>query len=174
MYDVLVVGGGPAGVVAALRCGELGAKVALVERERMGGTCTNDGCVPTRVLARTARLMRDSQQFFKYGLISESPVLDFPSLLKRTQHVVYSIHEKKQLIKHLQNSGVDVYSEAGPAQFIDTHTISLNGNGNLYAEKFILCVGGHARQLEFPGAEHTITHSEVWSLKSAPQSGDPC
>jgi dihydrolipoamide dehydrogenase len=83
---------------------------------------------------------------------------------------VYSIHEKKQLIKHLQNSGVDVYSEAGPAQFIDTHTISLNGNGNLYAEKFILCVGGHARQLELPGVEHTITHSEVWSLKSAPQS----
>ena len=58
MHDVIVIGGGPAGVTAALRARELGAKVALVERGQMGGTCTNDGCVPTRVLAKVARLLQ--------------------------------------------------------------------------------------------------------------------
>ena len=60
MFDVVVIGGGPAGVTAALRARELGASVALVERAGLGGTCTNDGCVPVRVLAKAARLMRDS------------------------------------------------------------------------------------------------------------------
>ena len=57
---VVVIGGGPAGVTAALRASELGAEVMLVEADRMGGTCTNDGCVPTRVMAKAARLLRDS------------------------------------------------------------------------------------------------------------------
>src|ERR671914_3017109 len=97
MYEVVVVGGGPAGVTAALRARELGADVALVERGNLGGTCTNDGCVPTRVLARAARLVRDAEQFADYGLEGEAPEVDFPRLLNRTQRVVYEIQEKKQL-----------------------------------------------------------------------------
>jgi pyruvate/2-oxoglutarate dehydrogenase complex dihydrolipoamide dehydrogenase (E3) component len=62
LHEVVVVGGGPAGVTAALRARELGAGVALVERGELGGTCTNDGCVPTRVLAHAARLVRDAEQ----------------------------------------------------------------------------------------------------------------
>ena len=107
MHDVIVIGGGPAGVTAALRARELGATVALVERGRMGGTCTNDGCVPTRVLAKAARLIRDAEQLAEYGLVGERPTLDFAQLLTRTQHTVYTLHEKKQLISHLEQSGVD-------------------------------------------------------------------
>ena len=62
-FDLIVIGGGPAGVTAALRARELGASVALVERGRLGGTCTNDGCAPTRVLAKAARLRREAGQF---------------------------------------------------------------------------------------------------------------
>jgi pyruvate/2-oxoglutarate dehydrogenase complex dihydrolipoamide dehydrogenase (E3) component len=71
MFEIVVIGGGPARVTAALSARELGASVALVERGNMGGTCTNDGCVPTRVLARAARLVRDAEQFADYGLVSK-------------------------------------------------------------------------------------------------------
>jgi pyruvate/2-oxoglutarate dehydrogenase complex dihydrolipoamide dehydrogenase (E3) component len=178
MLDVIVIGGGPAGVTAALRARELGAAVALVERDRLGGTCTNDGCVPTRVLARAARLMRASENFATYGLHAQRPTLDFPSLMARTQQVVYQVHEKKQLIRHLESSGVQVYESVGQAHFIDPHTIALTPNvysqgeqiKTLHAEKFILCVGGQARRLSFPGAELALTHSDVWSLRALPRS----
>jgi pyruvate/2-oxoglutarate dehydrogenase complex dihydrolipoamide dehydrogenase (E3) component len=87
-FDLIVIGGGPAGVTAALRACELGASVALVERGRMGGTCTNDGCAPTRVLAKTARLLRDAAQLGEYGIEVSSPRLDLRAVLAKTQTVI--------------------------------------------------------------------------------------
>lgn len=168
--DLIVIGGGPAGVTAALRAAELGGCVALVERDRLGGTCTNDGCVPTRVLARAARLRRDSESFGYYGLIGATPQVDFRRLLDRVANVVYSIHEKKQLIHHLMESDVTVYSGVGEAAFVDDHHIQLGDGRMLTGDKFILCVGGHARRIEFPGAEHALTHSDVWTMKELPES----
>ena len=170
MYDVIIIGGGPAGVTAALRARELGASVALVERDRLGGTCTNDGCVPTRVLAHAARLIRDSEQLSLYGLSAQPPVLDFQRLMARVQEVVEAIHEKKQLASLLSDTEVALYAGLGPARFVDPHTIQVGEEVRLQAEKFILSVGGHARRINFPGAEHTLTHSDVWSLKSLPRS----
>jgi pyruvate/2-oxoglutarate dehydrogenase complex dihydrolipoamide dehydrogenase (E3) component len=170
MADVIVLGGGPSGVTAAIRARELGAKVTLIERGRMGGTCTNDGCVPTRVLAKAARLLRDSEQFEEYGLQSNRAELDFEFLIRRTQQVVYSIHEKKQLLGRLRDLGVHVISEAGAARFIDPTRVELGNGEQLEGDKFILCVGGRARRLDFPGAEYAYTHSDVWSLKKLPRS----
>jgi len=170
MYDVIVIGGGPAGVTAALRSSELGARVALIERSNLGGTCTNDGCVPTRVLAKAARLMRDAEQLDDYGIHASSTSLDFASLMSRVQQVVYQIHEKKQMINHLKELGVDVFTRSGEAHFVDAQTIELENGQQLQAQKFILCAGGHARRLNFPGAEYALTHSDVWSLKELPRS----
>lgn len=169
-YDIIVIGGGPSGATAALRARELGASVALVERDRMGGTCTNDGCVPTRVLAHAARLLREADQFASYGLEGPRPEVNFERLLTRTQRTVYTMHEKKQLISHLQFSGATVYAGVGGACFVDPHTIQLQDGRTLSAEKFILCAGGRARRLDFPGAELAMTHSDIWSLKSLPES----
>jgi pyruvate/2-oxoglutarate dehydrogenase complex dihydrolipoamide dehydrogenase (E3) component len=170
MFEVVVMGGGPAGVTAALRARELGAEVALVERGNMGGTCTNDGCVPTRVLARAARLVRDAEQFPRYGLGGDPPEVDFVRLLSRTQHVVYEIHEKKQLRGQLEAAGVPAFARAGDARFLDAHTLALGDGERLQGEKFILCTGGHARRLPFPGSELTLTHSDVWAMKDLPRS----
>ena len=181
MYDLIVLGGGPAGVTAALRARELGAKVALVERGQMGGTCTNDGCAPTRALAKTARLLRDTKKFSEYGLDGEAPVLNWERVLARTHYVVNALHEKKQLIGHLQASGVDTFLGAGDAQFVDAHTVAIaaspltaspspSGRGEeLQAEKFIIAAGGHGRRLQIPGIELTLTHSDIWTMKKLPQ-----
>lgn len=173
MYDMVILGGGPAGVTAALRARELGASVALVERERMGGTCTNDGCVPTRVLAKAARLMRDYRQFEDYGLImraNEKPTVDFVQMLKRAQQVVYQIHEKKQLLDHLKSLGIDTYTEVGDAAFVNPHQVACEDGTTVEGRFFTLCVGGSARRLSLPGAEYALTHSDVWTMDKLPES----
>jgi pyruvate/2-oxoglutarate dehydrogenase complex dihydrolipoamide dehydrogenase (E3) component len=169
-FQVIVIGGGPAGVIAALRARELGADVALVEKERMGGVCTNDGCVPTRVLARAARLSREYEQFASYGLVSARPVLDFSRLIGRVRQVVGEIHEKKQLLNSLDQAHVSVFAGLGGASFVDPHSITLPDGTFLQAEQLIICGGGHARRFPFPGSEHALTHSDIWDLKELPKS----
>ncbi len=168
--SVIVVGGGPAGTTAALLAAELGARVTLVERGRLGGTCTNDGCAPTRVLARAARLMRDRELFETYGLPQAVGGIDLARLLRRTQQTVYELQEKKQLIAHLERAGVRVLSEVGEAAFVDAHTLALANHERLSADRFILCARGQSRRLPVPGGELALTHRDVWTMSRVPSS----
>jgi dihydrolipoamide dehydrogenase len=166
-FELVVIGGGPAGVTAALRGAELGARVALVERDQPGGTCTDDGCAPTRVLAKAARLVRDAEQLADYGLNAPAPSLDLTALMAATQRTVYELHEKKQLVGHLERAGVHVLRGSGPARFTDPHRLEADGTA-LEAERVIIACGGHARRLGFPGSELALTHSDVWGLREVP------
>src|SRR5262244_1868410 len=91
MTDVVVIGGGPAGMTAALRAADLGAKTVIVTRDEFGGMAANDGPVPVRTLAHAARLIRDAHQLDKYGIAVGEPRLDYPRLLARVQEVVADV-----------------------------------------------------------------------------------
>src|SRR6202022_3660979 len=88
MIDIIVIGAGPAGVLAALRAADLGARTALVTRAEFGGMAANDGPVPVRTLAHAARLIREARQLGQYGIGVGKPVLDYPRLLARVREVV--------------------------------------------------------------------------------------
>lgn len=169
-FDLVVIGGGPAGVTAALRAAELGAAVALLERGRLGGTCTHDGCAPTRVLAKAARLLRDTEQLGDYGLAATTPTVDLAALMAATHRTVYRLVEKKQLLAHLGRAGVTVAEEAGDVRFAGPHVVVLGDGSRMTADRFVVACGGHARRLSFPGGELALTQSDVWGLTRLPRS----
>jgi pyruvate/2-oxoglutarate dehydrogenase complex dihydrolipoamide dehydrogenase (E3) component len=170
MLDVLVIGGGPAGVVAALRAGDLGVRTALVTEGEFGGMAANDGPVPVRTLAHTARLMRDARELGRYGVRVGEPVLDYSQLLERVRAVVADARSHSTFRSQIESADVQVYENAGVAQFVDAHTIKTASGLTLQSEKIILCTGGVSRKLSVTGAELTATHSDAWKLTSVPES----
>jgi len=168
--EILIIGAGPAGALAALRSADLGARTVLVTRAEFGGMAANDGPVPVRTLAHAARLIRDARQLGQYGIAVSEPVLDYPQLLARVRDVVNDVCAHSSLGRQLDSLGVIVHEEAGAARFIDPHTIATERGLRLQAEKIIICTGGVSRRLPVPGFEFTSTHSDAWRLTSVPPS----
>ena len=119
MLDVVVIGAGPAGVLAALRAADLGARTALVTRDEFGGMAANDGPVPVRTLAHAARLIREARQLGQYGIAVSEPVLDYPRLLARVREVVDDVRAHSALRSQIDSAGVTVHERAGTARFAD-------------------------------------------------------
>jgi dihydrolipoamide dehydrogenase len=116
MTDVIVVGAGPAGVVAALRAAELGARTRLIARSEFGGMAANDGPVPVRVLAQAARLMREARQLGSYGVSVSTPTLDYSRLLERVREVVADVRSHSYLRPQIDTLGATVHEQAGAAR----------------------------------------------------------
>ncbi|WP_258725589.1 dihydrolipoyl dehydrogenase family protein [Cellulomonas sp. NS3] len=168
-YDVLVIGAGPAGTAAALRAAELGARVAVVEARRTGGTCVNTGCVPTRVLAKTARLMREVRTADAYGITVTEQTIDWPTTVARVRATVERVLAAKDEPDRLRAAGVDLVLE-GRARFVSPHEVVLEATGRtLHADQVILCVGGHSRRLPVPGAELATLPEQVLDLPRLPR-----
>ncbi len=160
--DVLVVGAGPAGVVAAVRAARLGARTALITRDALGGIAAHDGPVPVRTLAHAARLIREARQLSRYGITAGEPGLDYPRLLERVREVTGEVSAHALLREELRTSGVAVHEHAGAAGFVDAHTVATANGPVLQSDRFIICTGGMSRRLPLPGFELTSTHSDAW------------
>ena len=170
MIDVLIIGAGPAGVLAALRAADLGARTALLTRTEFGGMAANDGPVPVRTLAHAARLIREARQLGEYGIGVSEPVLDYPRLLARVREVINDVRNHSSLRPQIDSLGVTVHEHAGVVRFTDEHTVESKSGLRLRAEKIIICTGGVSRRLSVPGFELTNTHSDAWGLTSVPPS----
>ena len=170
MIDIIVIGAGPAGVLAALRAADLGARTLLVTRAEFGGMAANDGPIPVRTLAHAARLIREARQLGQYGIGVSEPVLDYPRLLARVREVVKDARAHSSLRQQINSLGVTVEEHAGVVRFTDQHTIETEGGLRLHAQKIIICTGGVSRRLPVPGSELANTHSDAWSLASVPPS----
>src|SRR5262245_45201621 len=168
--DVIVIGAGPAGVIAALRAAELGARTALITRGEFGGMAANDGPVPVRTLAQAARLIRGARALDRFGIATSAPALDYSRLLERVRDVVANVRSRSVLRERAERLGVGLYERAGTARLIDAHTISTESGLAMHADQIILCAGGTSRRLAVPGAELTATHSDAWGLTHAPES----
>lgn len=168
-YDVLVIGAGPAGTRAALRAAELGATVAVAESGALDGMCVNTGCVPTRVLAKTARIIREIRGAAAYGIDVADPAVVWERTVARSRQVVSAVQASKDTAGLLRRAGVDLYRE-GRARFVDRHAVELaDGGRRLEADKVILCVGGHSRRLQIPGAELAVLPEHVLDLPAVPR-----
>jgi pyruvate/2-oxoglutarate dehydrogenase complex dihydrolipoamide dehydrogenase (E3) component len=168
--DVVVIGAGPAGVMAATRAAELGARTTLVTRGEFGGMAATDGPVPVRTLAQAARLMRGAGRLDCFGIETGTAVLDYSRLLEHVQRVVTQVQQHAVLRQDIERLGITFHENAGNAGFVDAHTIETRSGLRLQADQFILCTGGLSRALSVPGAELTVTHSDAWGLKKVPAS----
>ena len=170
LTDLVVIGAGPAGVLAAIRAADLGARATIVASQEFGGMAANDGPVPVRTLAHAGRLMRDARQLGQYGINVSEPVLDYPLLLERVREVMADVRSLSSLRRQINSLRVTVHEQTGSARFVDPHTIETKSGLRLQADKIIICTGGASRRLPVPGFELTSTHSDAWGLSSVPPS----
>ncbi len=170
MTEIIVIGAGPAGVLAALRAADLGARTTLVASAEFGGMAANDGPVPVRTLAYVAKLIRDARQLGRYGVAVGEPALDYPRLLARVREVVSDVRERSSLHEQIDRAGVTIHENVGHARFVGPHEIITQSGLRLAADKFVICTGGTGRSLNVPGVEFTTTHRDAWALTSVPPS----
>jgi dihydrolipoamide dehydrogenase len=170
--NLIIIGGGPAGYVGAIRAAQLGANVTVVEKEEVGGTCLNVGCIPTKVLTSAAHTYSTLKTADKWGLKVSGMELDFSQLMKRKQIVVNRlVTGVKSLLKA---RGVNQIK--GTATFMDEKQIEVKTNDGtvqkLESDKFLIATGSIPILLPIPGieSEGVIDSTGALSLTSIPQS----
>ena len=166
---VLVIGGGPAGVTAALHAVGLGAEVTLVERDRIGGTTLNSGPAPVRTLARAARLVRDWSSWETFGLRGPRPEVDVAAALANAERVASYAHDRRRITDRVRGAGVSVVEHAGDVRFVDAHTVVATDGRTWNGDRVIIAVGGRPSRLPIPGAELGLTFEDVRHLTALPE-----
>lgn len=179
-YDVVVIGGGPGGYVAAIRASQLGLSTALVEKQNLGGTCLHSGCIPSKVLLRSAEIYQHVKNSSGYGIVTGEVALDFSKVQIRKNKIVDSLLSG---IQHLMRKGkIDVYDGIGrimgPSIFSPlpgTVSVEMNDgteNEMLLPKNVIIATGSRPRSvpgLEIDG-EYIITSDEALQMENLPES----
>lgn len=162
-YDVVIIGGGPGGYVAAIRASQLGLKTAVIEKEHMGGICLNWGCIPTKALLRTSEINHLLHSLEGYGFKAEAISFDFKKIIERSRAVSNQLATG---VRHLMKKNKVTILE-GTGQFKGRQgaeiELSIDGKTSVKAHHVILATGARARQL--PGLESD--GKLIWTYKEA-------
>ena len=172
VFDLVVVGGGPGGYVAAIRASQLGLKTAVVERENMGGICLNWGCIPTKALLRSAEVKHLAENAKEFGLKIDKVSFDVKSVVERSRAIAGRLSGG---VDHLmKKNGIEVVSAAaslGKATG-EGREVGLDNGTSVTGRSVILATGARARAL--PGIEadgsHIVTYREAMTPETMPKS----
>jgi dihydrolipoamide dehydrogenase len=172
-YDVIVIGSGPGGYVAAIRASQLGLKTAIVEKESLGGICLNWGCIPTKALLKSAQVFEYLNHAADYGIsISGKPSVDFPGVIKRSRGVADGMSKGVQFL--MKKNKIEVVT--GHGKVLPGKKVEVTGGDGkkqtLEAKHIILAVGARSRVLpNIPqDGKKIIGYREAMSLPSLPKS----
>ncbi len=166
-FELIVIGGGPGGYVAAIHAAQLGKQVALIERERVGGTCLNHGCIPTKTLYRTAEVLTEAVNASRYGVHTDNVSLDLVATRTRKQKVVDTLVGGVQSL--LKSNGVTIVS--GEAAFADANTIHV-GDETYTADAFLIATGSKTAVLPVEGIDldGVLDSTSALQLNEIPKS----
>ena len=166
-YDLVVIGGGSAGIVAARFARRLGLSVALVEKSRIGGDCTWTGCIPSKSLLKAAGVAHQARHAGRYGLPEHSPCIDLAPVMDRITTVIDGIYQAESP-EALRAEGIDVFAASG--RFQDSRMLEVGGR-ELTARRFLICTGASPFVPPVPGIESVeyLTYETVWDLDVLPR-----
>ncbi len=161
-YDLIVLGSGPGGYVAAIRAAQLGLKTAIVERENLGGICLNWGCIPTKALLRSAEIFHYMQHAGDYGLTAANISADIDAVVKRSRGVAKQLN---QGVTHLMKKN-KITVHMGEGKLLSANKLAVTKDGKteeLTAKHIILATGARARDLPFAPADG----KRIWTYRHA-------
>ncbi|MBP3614552.1 MAG: dihydrolipoyl dehydrogenase [Bacteroidaceae bacterium] len=172
MYDLAIIGGGPAGYVAAENAGARGMKVVLFEKRELGGVCLNEGCIPTKTLLYSAKMYDHAQGGKKYGITAEGVAYDYKKIADRKTKVVRKLIAGIKMKMEHHNVEVvrgDAFIEGG-----NENSIAIScGEQRYEAAKLLICTGSEAFVPPIPGVQDNdaiLTNREILALTTAPES----
>jgi dihydrolipoamide dehydrogenase len=165
--DIVIIGGGPSGYVAAIHAAHLGASVAVVERDRLGGTCLNRGCIPTKALVRSAEVLLEAKRASDFGLDIPVVKANFQKIMARKSNIANQlVSGVEQLMK--QNK-ISVYK--GTGRILSPRLVKVNDK-EIATRKIIIATGSESAMLPIPGIDlpGVLTTNDILELKELPES----
>lgn len=172
-FDVVVIGGGAAGLTSSGMAAHLGAKTMLIEAEKLGGDCTWTGCVPSKILIKAGKVAQQMRQAGKYGLIDTEPQIDFKKVIEHVHSVRQDIYEEADAPENFEAMGIDVVQ--GRASFKDDHTVEIafkNGDTRTVTSRyFFICAGASAMvpPIEDIDSVDYLTSESLFEIEKLPE-----
>ncbi len=169
-YDLVIVGGGPGGYVAAIRAEQLGLKTAVIEEKEMGGTCLNWGCIPTKSLLHSAEIAHMAKHSSTYGVIIPEIHIDYPAIVRKKDQVVKQLRSGvEHLVKH---HGGEIIR--GRARFLDAHTLEVSAPASrvIRAAQTIIATGSRPSKPPIPGIDgaRILNSDAILAMTECPES----